>query len=76
MTEIVLPIHNEKPTQAKDESKKKGQEDKKKEEESPKITFKEMLRFATRFDWFLMIIGGIAAMGNGIAFPMFSLVFG
>jgi len=35
-----------------------------------------MLRFATKTDWVLMVIGSIASMANGVAFPMFALIFG
>jgi len=34
------------------------------------------MRYATRNDKFLMVIGSLAAFANGAAFPAFSLIFG
>lgn len=35
-----------------------------------------LLRFATKTDIILMVCGGIASCVNGIALPMFALIFG
>ncbi|KAL4464298.1 hypothetical protein ABPG72_011343 [Tetrahymena utriculariae] len=40
------------------------------------VTFIQMLRYANKTDWTLMVIGSIASMANGVAFPMFALIFG
>ena len=42
----------------------------------PPVSFWKLLRYASKIDWLLMIVGGIAAMGNGLALPLFALVFG
>lgn len=47
--------------------KKKGKKGKKgeKEEPPPMVPFFSMFRYATKFDVFLMTIGGLAAAANG-----------
>ncbi|EDK31467.1 multidrug resistance protein-like transporter family ABC domain protein (macronuclear) [Tetrahymena thermophila SB210] len=42
----------------------------------PKISFFKLFRYATKFDWILMTVGAIAAIANGIALPLFALIFG
>jgi len=49
---------------------------KKLEEDAEAVSFKELLRYATAKDKFLMIIGGLAAAANGAALPVFSILFG
>eukprot|EP00331_Platyophrya_macrostoma_P007656 CAMPEP_0176430740 /NCGR_PEP_ID=MMETSP0127-20121128/14418_1 /TAXON_ID=938130 /ORGANISM="Platyophrya macrostoma, Strain WH" /LENGTH=1373 /DNA_ID=CAMNT_0017812657 /DNA_START=12 /DNA_END=4133 /DNA_ORIENTATION=+ len=46
------------------------------EKEIPPAAFYKLFRYAGGFDWFLIIIGSIAACGNGLALPFFALVFG
>jgi ATP-binding cassette subfamily B (MDR/TAP) protein 1 len=43
---------------------------------TPKISFFQLFRYATRKDYALMIIGTIMAIANGVALPAFSLLFG
>lgn len=57
--------------QEEEEKRKKKEED-----ELPKVSFFELLRFATKTDVLLMILGSAAAIINGIALPMFALIFG
>lgn len=40
------------------------------------VPFKELFRYASNSDKFLIVFGGIAAAGNGLAMPMFSVIFG
>ena len=49
---------------------------KKLEENAEAVSFKELLRYATPKDKFLMVIGGLAAAANGAALPVFSILFG
>ena len=42
----------------------------------PPVSFWKLLRYASKIDWLLMIIGGIAAIANGVALPLFALVLG
>ena len=49
---------------------------KKLEAEAEAVPFKQLLRYATPKDKFLMIVGGIAAAANGAALPAFSILFG
>jgi len=45
-------------------------------DEPAPVPFRRLFRFATPKDWFFMIIGLIASIGNGAALPAFALVFG
>lgn len=50
---------------------------KKKKTEIPKVVpFYKLFSFADSTDVILMIIGTIAATGNGISFPLLSILFG
>ena len=40
------------------------------------ISFFQLFRFASKKDWFLIVIGTIASLVNGAAMPLFSLLFG
>lgn len=82
-THTVLPMSNEQPNKYSnddDDNKSNKSDDEVEVEEKPKelpgISYFKLFHFATSVDWFLMIVGGIAAMINGIALPMFSLIFG
>ena len=63
---------NQKP-QKKEEPKETF---KKLEAEAEAAKFKELLRYATKKDKWLMSVGGIAAAANGAALPAFSILFG
>ncbi|CAF0737437.1 unnamed protein product [Brachionus calyciflorus] len=52
---------------------------KKKEDIKPKeevVSFYKLLKFATWFDYVLMIIGTIAAMGSAVIYPLIFLMYG
>lgn len=56
---------------------KKTKRKKKEEEEKPKeVPFSKLFKYAEGIDIFWMIIGLIAAFGNGISMPLFALIFG
>ncbi|CAD8071446.1 unnamed protein product [Paramecium primaurelia] len=40
------------------------------------VPYKELFRYATQSDKFLILIGIIASAGNGVTMPMFSVIFG
>ncbi len=44
--------------------------------EPREIWFCELFRFATKFDYILMIMGSIAAIAMGVAMPAFAYIWG
>lgn len=54
------------PTDSKIESKK----DEKKKDEVPKIGYSQLFRFATPYDKFLISLGLLGSIANGIALPL------
>ncbi|KAL0853858.1 hypothetical protein Bca101_059010 [Brassica carinata] len=57
----------------KEEKKKKKEED---EDEKTKTAFHKLFAFADSFDIILMILGTIGAVGNGLGFPIMTILFG
>ncbi|XP_030843468.1 ATP-dependent translocase ABCB1-like [Strongylocentrotus purpuratus] len=47
-----------------------------KEEEKPKVALTRLFRYATSLDGFLMLIGSLAAIVHGCAWPVLNIVFG
>lgn len=52
--------------------KKKGDED----EKTKTVPFHKLFAFADSFDIILMILGTIGAVGNGLGFPIMTILFG
>lgn len=45
--------------------------------ENPRVVpFRKLFAFADRWDYLLMIIGSIGAIGNGVSMPLMTLIFG
>lgn len=40
------------------------------------VPFRKLFAFADRWDYILMIIGSIGAIGNGVSMPLMTLIFG
>lgn len=40
------------------------------------VPYKELFRYATSSDKFLILVGIISSAGNGVTMPMFSVIFG
>ena len=53
-----------------------AQADSKNKKKEDTISFFTLFRFATTYDWILIIIGSTASIANGAAMPLFSLLFG
>ncbi|KAL1216232.1 ABC transporter B family member 21 [Cardamine amara subsp. amara] len=59
------------------EEKKKTEKNKKEEDEKTKtVPFHKLFAFADSFDILLMILGTIGAVGNGLGFPIMTILFG
>ncbi|KAG2305223.1 hypothetical protein Bca4012_064296 [Brassica carinata] len=58
----------------KEEKKKKKKEED--EDEKTKTAFHKLFAFADSFDIILMILGTIGAVGNGLGFPIMTILFG
>lgn len=61
------------------EEKKKTEKKSKEEEEDEKtktVPFHKLFAFADSFDILLMILGTIGAVGNGLGFPIMTILFG
>jgi len=75
-------IHEEDEKELKTESdlkeeKKKTEKKKKEEDEKTKtVPFHKLFAFADSFDIILMILGTIGAVGNGLGFPIMTILFG
>jgi len=55
---------------------KKSKKSKKKDDKKPDtIPMSQMFKYATPLDKFYMIVGSISAIGNGIAFPLMTIIF-
>jgi ATP-binding cassette, subfamily B (MDR/TAP), member 1 len=61
-----------------DEQGPSGADDDMDESEPPPATvpFKQLFRFADRFDWLLMLVGGVAAAAHGMALVVYLHFFG
>jgi len=46
------------------------------EEHTKRISLITMFKFATPFDWFLMLVGAICGMGHGVSMPLFAIILG
>ncbi|XP_063965533.1 ATP-dependent translocase ABCB1-like [Lytechinus pictus] len=55
-----------------------GDDDKidEKEEDKPKVALTRLFRYATSLDGFLMLIGSVAAIVHGCAWPVLNIIFG
>jgi len=51
-------------------------EEEKKEEEYPPVSFFKLYSYADKFDMFAQVVGIIGALGNGVIFPVFTIIFG
>jgi len=51
-------------------------EEKPKEAGLPPVSYQKLLSTADRLDYILMVVGTIGAMGNGVCWPVFSIIFG
>jgi ATP-binding cassette subfamily B (MDR/TAP) protein 1 len=75
-------IHEEDEKELKTESdlkeeKKKTEKNKQEEDEKTKtVPFHKLFAFADSFDIILMILGTIGAVGNGLGFPIMTILFG
>lgn len=47
-----------------------------KEETTHRVPYYKLFSFADRLDYFLMVVGSIAAVGNGISIPLMAIIFG
>lgn len=45
-------------------------------EEEQKVKFYKLFSFADKKDVTLMVVGSLAAMANGLSFPIMSILFG
>ena len=67
---------SKKPKKKSKEPKEKPKDSTEKPKDPPPATLRKFFRFATKLDIFLMVIGTLTSMANGVIFPLFSLVLG
>lgn len=58
------------------EEKKKTEKNKDEDEKIKTVPFHKLFAFADSFDILLMILGTIGAVGNGLGFPIMTILFG
>lgn len=58
------------------EEKKKTEKSKDEDEKTKTVPFHKLFAFADSFDILLMILGTIGAVGNGLGFPIMTILFG
>lgn len=51
-------------------------QEEKKEEEYPPVSFFKLYSYADKFDMLAQVVGIIGALGNGVIFPLFTIIFG
>ena len=56
--------------------KAKGEEAEEKAKAEEKVSFYKLFSFADSADVFLMIVGSFGAIGNGLALPLMTVLFG
>lgn len=61
--------------QVKNSDKEKDKAEKQKEE-TKVVPFFKLFSFADKWDYILMIVGTIGAVGNGVSMPLMTLIFG
>ncbi|KAG0304859.1 Multidrug resistance protein 1 [Dissophora globulifera] len=81
MTNIGHPDINADPapdsdTNSDKKNKKKGKKDKKKAEDEPKVSYLQLYRFASPFDWLCVAIGTLCSFANGVGQPLIALLIG
>ncbi|KAG0351616.1 ATP-binding cassette, sub-B (MDR TAP), member 4, partial [Podila minutissima] len=86
-TPSVDTLHEKQATSKKskgNKNKKKGkkngdakdEDDKEEEEPEPKVSYLQLYRFASPWDWICIIIGTICAFVNGVGQPLIALLLG
>ncbi|KAM0899546.1 hypothetical protein ACQ4PT_021224 [Festuca glaucescens] len=54
----------------------RGNDGRPEKDEAKKVSLFGMFRYADRLDVLLMVVGTVGAMGNGVAEPLMSVLFG
>jgi ATP-binding cassette subfamily B (MDR/TAP) protein 1 len=54
----------------------RGKDGRPEKDEAKKVSLFGMFRYADRLDVLLMVVGTVGAMGNGVAEPLMSVLFG
>jgi ATP-binding cassette subfamily B (MDR/TAP) protein 1 len=54
----------------------RGRDGEKKEEPAKGVSFTELFRYADATDLLLMLVGTVAALGNGASQPLMIIIFG
>lgn len=60
----------------KEEEVKKTEKNKEDHEKTKTVPFYKLFAFADSFDFLLMILGTLGSIGNGLGFPIMTLLFG
>ncbi|MFH4979508.1 hypothetical protein AB6A40_006217 [Gnathostoma spinigerum] len=60
----------------KDASKKNGKKKKDKKIDAPKATLRQLFRYASTFEWFLILIGTTVSLATGAGFPILAIIIG
>jgi len=66
-----VDLANEKAQQNMSKEKKKA-----KKEKVHVVSFYKLFSFADRWDYMLMIVGSLGAIGNGVSLPLMTIIFG
>ncbi|GJJ68166.1 ATP-binding cassette, subfamily B (MDR/TAP), member 1 [Entomortierella parvispora] len=79
-TPSTVNFHNEKgpdapPSESSDDDSDKKKK-KKKDDDEPKVSYLQLYRFASPFDWACVVLGTLCSFANGIGQPLVALLMG
>ncbi|KAK7388088.1 hypothetical protein VNO78_22893 [Psophocarpus tetragonolobus] len=71
-----LPVQGSENTQEKDDTQQDSDKNRVKDESNKTVPFYKLFSFADSWDYILMLVGAISAVGHGISMPLMTILIG